>query len=68
VTPAQFRTALDRMDLSDARFACLIGAHERTPHSWAAGRRSVPESVAILLRLMVAGRITVYDIEKARKT
>ena len=67
MTPTQFRTALDRMDLSDARFACLVGAHERTPHSWAAGRRSVPESVAILVRLLLSGRITTDDVEKARR-
>ena len=67
MTPTQFKSALDRLNLSDAQFACLIGAHERTPHSWAAGRRSIPESVAILLRLMVAGRITAEDVEKARK-
>lgn len=67
MTPLQFRAALSRLDISQVGAARLVGANPRTARHWAAGDRGVPECVAILLRLMVAGKITVQDVEGARK-
>jgi hypothetical protein len=67
MTPAQFRTALDRLKLSQLGAGRLFGAEsERTPRRWASGERAVPKSVAILLRLMLAGKVTTKDIESVQ--
>ncbi len=67
MTPNQFRTALDRLGLSQAKAAALVGADPRTARRWALGEVGIPECVAILLRLMLAGKITIEDVERVRK-
>lgn len=67
MTKNQFRAALDRLGLSQLGAARLFGADGRTARRWALGERSVPNSVAILLRLMLAGKIAQTDIEAAQK-
>lgn len=67
MTALQLRNALRRLCLSEAATARLVGASDgRTVRHWKAGTRSVPECVAILLKLLVAGRITTADIEAVR--
>jgi DNA-binding transcriptional regulator YiaG len=65
MTPIQFRNALRRLDCTISRAARLLGADERTARRWAAGDRGMPEAAAKLLRLAVAGKITLDDIEHA---
>lgn len=67
MTPTQFRDALRRLAVSQRRSASLFGVGERTPRRWASGDAEVPEAVAILLRLMLAGKISVEDVESARR-
>ena len=67
MTANQYRAALDRLGLSQVGAARLFGAGERTSRHWASGDRAVPEAVAILLRLMLAGKITAEDIEKSHR-
>ncbi|TWA89592.1 hypothetical protein FBZ96_11960 [Bradyrhizobium stylosanthis] len=66
MTPKQFQAAIDRLGLSQVGAARLVGADPRTARRWVAGERSVPEPVAIILRLMLAGKITVGDVAAAR--
>lgn len=66
MTANQFRAAISRLDLSQVGAARLVGADPRTARHWAAGDRAVPECVAILLRLLLAGKITASDIEACR--
>lgn len=66
MTANQFRAALGRLDLSQAGAANLVGADPRTGRRWALGERQVPQCVAILLRLLMSGKITVDDINGAR--
>jgi hypothetical protein len=68
MTAKQFQAAIDRLGLSQVGAARLLGADPRTARRWALGERSVPEPVAILLRLMVAGKITADDIENHRRS
>lgn len=63
MTANQFRAALDRLSLSQVGAARLFKADGRTVRRWAAGDRSIPETVAILLRLLVAKKLVVEDIE-----
>lgn len=67
MTANQFRAALDRLELSQAAAAALVGADPRTGRRWALGERAVPECVAVLLRLLINGKITVDDIETAKR-
>lgn len=62
MTHVQFRAALDRLGLSQVRAAKLFGVGDRAARTWAAGKRKVPHAVAVLLRLMVAGKITIEDL------
>ena len=66
MTATQFRTALDRLNLSQLGAARLFGTGERTPRRWALGERSVPPAIAILLRLLIARKISAADIDRAR--
>jgi hypothetical protein len=66
MTARQYRAALSRLGLSQAGAAALVGADPRTSRRWALDERAVPESVAILLRLMLAGKIAAADINAVR--
>jgi DNA-binding transcriptional regulator YdaS (Cro superfamily) len=65
MTAKQFQAAIDRLGLSQVGAARLVGADPRTARRWALGERSVPEPVAIILRLMLAGKITADDVRSA---
>ena len=67
MTSNQFRSTLDRLGLSQLGAARLFGADGRTVRRWALGERSIPPTVAILLRLLVVGKITPGDIEAAKQ-
>jgi len=67
VTANQFRAALDRLGLSQLGAAKLFGSNDRTVRRWAIGERSVPIGIAVLLRLLAAGKITIQDIEAAHE-
>jgi hypothetical protein len=68
MTPIQYRNALRRLDLSQVGAARLFGADDRTGRRWISGERAVPECVAIVLRLLVAGKITTKDGEPRKLT
>lgn len=67
MTALQLRNLLRRLGLSEAATAKLVGASDgRTVRHWKAGTRAVPECVAILIKLLAAGKITAADIEAVR--
>jgi hypothetical protein len=66
MTAKQFQAAIDRLGLSQVGAARLVGADPRTARRWSAGERTVPEPVAIILRLMLAGKITETDVHNAK--
>ena len=69
MTPAELRAnllALDPVGMTQRKLAALLGRDERTIRHWLAGSRSISREVAILVRLLAAGRITIADIEAAR--
>lgn len=65
MTANQYRTALSRLGLSQVGAARLFGVNDVTSRRWA--KDGVSGTVAILLRLMVAGKVSIEDVEKARK-
>lgn len=66
MTSTQYRTALRRLCLTQIGAAKLFGANERTARYYANGERAIPTCVAIVLKLLVAGKITTADIEAVR--
>ncbi len=67
VNSTQLRRALERLELSQTGAARLFGVTDRTVRTWASGQGRIPESIAILLRLMLQGKVTAEDIEGASK-
>lgn len=65
MTANQFRAALARLELSQLGAARLCGVDGRTTRRWALGERAIPPPAAILLRLLLAGKVTPKDIEAA---
>lgn len=67
MTADQYRAALAWLGLSQVAAARLLGADARTSRRWALGERSIPPTVAVLLRLLIAGKIAQTDIAAARE-
>lgn len=65
MTANQYRSALARLGLTQVGAAKLFGIGDRTARRWA--EVGVTGTAEILLRLMVAGKITAKDIETACK-
>jgi len=53
MTPAEYRTALAALGLSQVAAAKLFGAGPRTSRRWASGESPIPRSVEIALQLML---------------
>jgi DNA-binding transcriptional regulator YdaS (Cro superfamily) len=65
MTSDQFRDIIGALGLSQLRASKLFGVDARTGRRWALGERSVPTTVAMLLRLVLSGKITVQDIRES---
>lgn len=65
MTPADFRSCLQRLGLSQTGASRVLGVSDRAVRQWIAGDRSVPEPVAKLLRLMDAGAVTPAQVGAA---
>lgn len=61
MTANQYRAALAKLGLSQVGAARLFGVNDVTSRRWA--KSGVSGTVAILLRLLLAKKITVEDIE-----
>lgn len=66
MTPNQYRAAIKKLGLSQLAAGRLLDIGARTSRRWATDG-GIPEAAAILLRLALAGKITLADIEKAKK-
>jgi transposase len=64
MTPNQYRATLHKLGLSQREAGRILQVGERTSRRWAS-EGGIPETAAKLLRLAVAGKITVDDIEGA---
>ena len=60
----QYRAALAKLGLTQVGAARLLGVDPKTSRNWA--RNGVNGTVEILLRLMLSGKVTERDIERAR--
>lgn len=65
MTPEQYRAALVKLELTQVGAAELLGVDGRTSRRYAAGDADIPRPTAKLLRLMLAGKLSVADVERA---
>lgn len=63
MTPKQLRSTLARLNVSPLTLAKLFDKHPRTIHRWLKGKPPMPRYALIILRLMLAGKITILDVE-----
>ncbi len=63
MTPAQYKTAIAKLGLSQQRAGDWLGVGQRTSQGWALGEYPVPEPVAKLLRLMVKLDLKPDDVK-----
>lgn len=62
MTAVQYRTAIEKLGLSQRGAAAFLGVDERTSRRWALGEAQIPGSVALLLRLMIRLKLTPDDV------
>ena len=62
MTPSQYRSAIEKLGLSQVRAAAFLGVSPRTSQGYALGEYPVPEAVAKLLRLMVKLGLKPEDV------
>ena len=65
MTANQYRATYKKLGYSQEGVAELLGIGKRTSQGYALDEYPVPGPMAILLRLLVAGKISVKDIEAA---
>lgn len=63
MTPKQLDDALDRVGISQRKAGPFFGVDERQVRRWIAGDARIPESVAKLLRVMIANKIAPEDVD-----
>lgn len=63
MTANQYRTAIEKLGLSQRGAAAFLGVDERTSRRWALDEIPVPDSVAKLLRLMVRLKLKPEDVD-----
>jgi hypothetical protein len=62
VTPLQYRHALAALDLTQGEAARLFDLSLRTSNAYASGELTVPVPVAMVLKLLVTGKIKLEDL------
>lgn len=67
MTANQIRAALDHLGLTQVAAAGLFGVEARSVRRWVSGDSPVPDAVAVVLRLLIAEKITLADVEAAKR-
>jgi plasmid maintenance system antidote protein VapI len=67
MTNQEYEAALNRLKLTQVGAARLLHVDARTSRRWIAGDRMVNPHVALVLRLLMAKKITPRDIERHMK-
>ncbi|MDO8596400.1 MAG: hypothetical protein Q7R45_07235 [Sulfuricaulis sp.] len=62
MTTAEYRRFLDKYELSQVPTGRMFGLSPRQSQRLASGERPVPHAIAILIRLVLRGKITLRDV------
>ncbi len=65
MTPAELHDAMRRLGLSQIGAASLLRVNVRTIRRWQDGDAPVPFVVALVLRMLLDGRLTLRDISSS---
>lgn len=65
MTPDQIQAALNNLGLTQQQAARLFRHDERTMRRWVLGERGIPQGIAILLQLLLDGKVSQADIAAA---
>ena len=65
MTAGEYRKALSKLGLSQEGAARYLGIGKRTSQAYALEELPVPDGVAVILRLLVSGKVTLEDVEAA---
>jgi DNA-binding transcriptional regulator YiaG len=65
MTPTEFRRIMDSLGLTQTGVSSVFGISDRAIRAWLTGERGIPEPLAKLLRLVVAGKVSVDDVRDA---
>lgn len=63
MTALQYRASIEKLGLSQRGAAAFLGVDERTSRRWALGEAQIPESVSLLLKLMIRLKIKPEDVK-----
>lgn len=63
MTPADYRNSLAALGITQARLGRLLRVNKDTPTNWSKGKTEIPIAVALLLKSMVAGALTIEGLE-----
>jgi hypothetical protein len=66
MSPDELVRALAALALTQQGAARLFGHSDRAMRAWIAGDRMIPAGIAIVVRLLVAGKVTTADVADAR--
>lgn len=65
MSPDEYQSILDKLELTQVGMAALLKLGDRTSRRYASGDAEIPTPTAKLLRLMVSGKISIGQVEKA---
>ncbi len=65
MTHTQFRAALDKLGLTQLAAARHLRVAGRTVRRWALDDGAIPPTVAIVINLILAGKISIEDLDSA---
>lgn len=66
MTAKQYRAALEALEMTQEGLGDLFRIGPRTSRRWAAGDARIPATAALLLKLMVLGRVKPQEIARLR--
>lgn len=67
MTPAEFRAALDRLDLGQRGLALRLGLDVTTVNRWATGKASVPQYAVAYLNLLDDLNESIDEIKRLNR-
>lgn len=67
MTADEFRIGIEKLGISQRRFAEIAGIPERSMRRWLAGDNDVPVVVAVLLSLLVSRKLDLDDVARVSR-
>ncbi len=64
MTPTQFTALLSRLGLTQVGAAKALGISDRQMRRYVAGQSDIPPPIVKLLRLVLAGGVTIEDVAR----